>query len=59
MPLEFKARDIGANEGESSTQYFTDGGVFDNPGVHMFQYLNSQMGNEAKPSPSPTASPTR
>ena len=42
-PLELTAYDIGASEGEFSTQYFTDGGIFDNLGVRMFRYLSSEM----------------
>ena len=38
-PLELSAEDIGANAGEFQTQYFTDGGVYDNLGVRMFRYL--------------------
>jgi predicted acylesterase/phospholipase RssA len=41
-PLELTAYDIGASEGEFSTQYFTDGGIFDNLGVRMFRYLSSE-----------------
>jgi predicted acylesterase/phospholipase RssA len=39
-PLELRAVDIGASEGEFPTQYFTDGGIFDNLGVRMFDYLS-------------------
>ena len=41
-PLELRAEDVGASEGEFSTQYFTDGGIFDNLGVRMFQYLSGE-----------------
>ncbi len=41
-PLELRAHDIGATEGEFPTQYFTDGGIFDNLGVRMFHYLRSE-----------------
>ncbi len=41
-PLELRADDIGASEGEFPTQYFTDGGIFDNLGVRMFDYLGGQ-----------------
>ncbi|MGI9470521.1 MAG: patatin-like phospholipase family protein [Rubripirellula sp.] len=45
-PLELTADDIGATEGEFQTQYFTDGGVYDNLGVRMFRWLERQQ--EAK-----------
>ena len=38
-PLELRADDIGATEGEFPTQYLTDGGVFDNLGLRVFHYL--------------------
>jgi predicted acylesterase/phospholipase RssA len=41
-PLELRAEDVGASEGEFPTQYFTDGGIFDNLGVRMFDYLRGQ-----------------
>ena len=42
-PLELAAEDIGASEGEFQTQYFTDGGVYDNLGIRMFRYLERQQ----------------
>lgn len=42
-PLELRAGDIGASEGEFPTQYFTDGGIFDNLGMRMFHYLGVAM----------------
>ena len=38
-PLGLRAQDLGASEGEFSTQYFTDGGIYDNLGVRMFHFL--------------------
>ena len=46
-PLELRADDIGASEGEFPTQYFTDGGIFDNLGVRMFHYLGVEL--DARP----------
>ncbi len=38
-PLELSAEVVGAQEGDFQTQFFTDGGVYDNLGVRMFRYL--------------------
>jgi predicted acylesterase/phospholipase RssA len=46
-PLELRAADVGAGEGEFPTQYFTDGGIFDNLGVRMFHYLSDEMAASA------------
>ncbi len=40
-PLELSAEVVGAQEGEFQTQFFTDGGVYDNLGVRMFRYLQN------------------
>src|SRR5262245_31770200 len=38
-PLDLTGSDVGTSEGEFGRQTFTDGGVFDNLGVRMFNYL--------------------
>ena len=47
-PLELRADDIGAEEGEFHTQHFTDGGVFDNLGVRKFHHLKAVMRNSTQ-----------
>jgi predicted acylesterase/phospholipase RssA len=42
-PMELSARTVGALEGEFQTQYFTDGGVYDNLGVRMFHHITQQL----------------
>ena len=42
-PLELTAEDIGAADGEFQSQFFTDGGVYDNLGVRMFRYLEQTI----------------
>ena len=39
-PIDVQAQDIAAAEGEFPTQFFTDGGVYDNLGIRMFDYLS-------------------
>ncbi len=39
-PVEVTAADLGVREGEFSTEYFTDGGVFDNLGIRAFHWLD-------------------
>lgn len=39
-PLELRAWDVGADEGDFKTQAFTDGGVYDNLGLRMFRYID-------------------
>ncbi len=41
-PVEITARDLGVREGEFPTEYFTDGGVFDNLGIRAFSWLKHQ-----------------
>ncbi|TWT33529.1 Patatin-like phospholipase [Posidoniimonas corsicana] len=38
-PVEVTAADLGVREGEFPTEYFTDGGVFDNLGIRAFSWL--------------------
>jgi predicted acylesterase/phospholipase RssA len=38
-PVRFTAADLGVHEGEFPTEYFTDGGVYDNLGVRAFEWL--------------------
>lgn len=38
-PVEVTAADLGVREGEFPTEYFTDGGVFDNLGIRAFTWL--------------------
>ena len=42
-PLELHANTVGATEGEFQTQFFTDGGVYDNLGVRMFHHINQKL----------------
>ncbi len=42
-PLELTAETVGAASGEFQTQFFTDGGVYDNLGVRMFHHINTQI----------------
>ncbi|MEM8668842.1 MAG: patatin-like phospholipase family protein [Planctomycetota bacterium] len=44
-PVEITAADLGVREGEFPTEYFTDGGVYDNLGIRAFSWLKHQ-GNE-------------
>lgn len=39
-PLELRAKEVGAVEGEFQMQRFTDGGVYDNLGIRMFLALD-------------------
>jgi predicted acylesterase/phospholipase RssA len=41
-PVEITAADLGVREGEFPTEYFTDGGVFDNLGIRAFSWLKFQ-----------------
>ena len=38
-PVEFTASDLGVHEGEFSTEFFTDGGVYDNLGIRAFSWI--------------------
>lgn len=38
-PVEFTAEDLGVRDGEFPTEYFTDGGVYDNLGIRAFTWL--------------------
>ena len=44
-PMDVWAQDIAAPEGEFPTQSFTDGGVYDNLGIRMFDYLSVERKN--------------
>ncbi len=44
-PVEFTAADLGVRDGEFPTEYFTDGGVYDNLGIRAFTWLK-QLGNQ-------------
>ena len=41
-PVKITATDIGVREGQFSTEWFTDGGVYDNLGIRAFSWLQSQ-----------------
>jgi len=41
-PVEVTAADLGVREGEFPTEYFTDGGVFDNLGIRAYSWLKHQ-----------------
>jgi predicted acylesterase/phospholipase RssA len=41
-PVEMTAADLGVRDGQFPTEYFTDGGVFDNLGVRAFLWLKQQ-----------------
>lgn len=41
-PVEMTAQDLGVREGEFPTEFFTDGGVFDNLGLRAFSWLEQQ-----------------
>ncbi len=46
-PLKLDASDVGADEGKFPPHVFTDGGVYDNLGVRMFQHIqHSWIGQE-------------
>jgi predicted acylesterase/phospholipase RssA len=45
-PLELTGPDVGARGGEFGRQAYTDGGVFDNLGVRMFQWLTPVLSKE-------------
>lgn len=47
-PVLLSAGDIGLTVGEFKTQHLTDGGVYDNLGVRMFQYLGRNGGQGRK-----------
>ena len=44
-PMDVWPQDIAAPEGEFPTQFFTDGGVYDNLGIRMFDYLGVEREN--------------
>lgn len=44
-PVEISAADLGVREGDFSTEYFTDGGVYDNLGLRAFSWLQRHGGN--------------
>jgi len=41
-PVEITASDLGVAEGEFPTEFFTDGGVYDNMGLRAFSWLKQQ-----------------
>lgn len=41
-PAKFSADDLGAREGQFTTEWFTDGGVYDNLGVRAFRWLTTR-----------------
>lgn len=41
-PVKITAADIGVREGQFSTEWFTDGGVYDNLGIRAFSWLQNQ-----------------
>ena len=41
-PVEITAADLGVRDGQFSTEYFTDGGVYDNLGLRAFLWLQEQ-----------------
>ena len=47
-PLELEPKDVGAREGAFDRHSFTDGGIYDNVGLRMFQHLRemAQQRNE-------------
>lgn len=42
-PLELTAEMAGAVPGQFQTQFFTDGGVYDNLGIRMFKHINEKL----------------
>lgn len=41
-PVEISAADLGVREGQYPTEWFTDGGVYDNLSIRAFSWLKSQ-----------------
>ena len=41
-PVEIRAADLGVPEGQFPTEFFTDGGVYDNLGLRAFMWLKEQ-----------------
>ena len=41
-PVEITAADLGVPEGQFPTEYFTDGGVYDNLGLRAFSWLSAE-----------------
>lgn len=41
-PVEITSEDLGVREGEFPTEFFTDGGVFDNLGIRAFSWLKQE-----------------
>lgn len=44
-PVEITAADLGVPEGQFPTEYFTDGGVYDNLGLRAFSWLRQHGGD--------------
>jgi predicted acylesterase/phospholipase RssA len=47
-PVEITAADLGVREGEFPTEFFTDGGVYDNLGLRAFSWLRQHDANFEK-----------
>ena len=47
-PMLLTGDDVGARSGEFGRQSYTDGGVYDNLGVRMFDFLAKSAGEEAR-----------
>lgn len=43
-PVEISAADLGVREGQFPTEWFTDGGVYDNLGIRAFAWLQEEVG---------------
>jgi predicted acylesterase/phospholipase RssA len=41
-PVPIRAADLGVREGQFPTEWFTDGGVYDNLGMRAFSWLKQQ-----------------
>lgn len=44
-PVAINATDLGVREGQFTTEYFTDGGVYDNLGLRAFSWLKQHGGS--------------
>lgn len=42
-PLQVRATEVGASEGDFSSHFLTDGGVYDNLGLRMFRHLQEDL----------------
>jgi predicted acylesterase/phospholipase RssA len=48
-PLQLRSQEVGANEGDFSTQAFTDGGIYDNLGLRMFRLIEQSSVGDIAP----------